>query len=339
MPMSDSGSALETARPVSGDWSERLAEADLVFLDRVNPAYTAPHSASALAAAGTVISFSRFLDDSSSLADLILPDHDALERSVLAVPDASPLPSVAASAAFVAPLHESRPTEAVLAALAEAVGKPYEEFSVESGLTQLHGALEPAASDSDAGAFVEASLRRGGWQGERSEPDSVPTPRLGGFETDARPEGLVFQVYPSSQFGDGSGANRPWLQELPDPTSSAMWGTPAELDPETARELGVSNGDMVRVESAHGSLEAPVYVNPAAIPGVVSMALGSGHSRYGRYASGRGSNPITVVGDLRDRATGASALGPVSVSLQKASGEGQLIQFSRQDRDVPPHRV
>ena len=337
MPASDSGIALESSRPVFGDWVERLAGAELVFLDGVDPVYAAPHSTSALAAAGTVISFSRFLDDSSVLADLILPDHDALERSVLAVPDASPSPSVAAAAAFVAPLHESRPTEAVLAALAGAVGKPYEEFSVESGLAQLNAASEPSVSD--PGAFVAESLRRGGWRGERPERDSVPTPRLGGFETEARPEGLLFQVYPSPHFGDGGGANRPWLQELPDPTSSAMWGMPVELDPATAGELGVSNGDMVRVESTHGSLEAPAYVNPAAIPGVVSMALGQGHERYGRYASGRGTNPMSVVGDLRDQATGASALGPVAVRIEKSSGEGRLIQFSRQDRDVLPHRV
>ena len=339
MPASDSATARESTRPVSGDWVQRLAEAQLVFLDGVNPAYVAPHSASVLAAAETVISFSGFLDDSSVLADLILPDHDALERSILAVPDASPLPSVAAAAAFVAPLHESRPTEAVLVALAGAVGKPYEEFSVESGLAQLHATLEPTASDTDSGAFVAGSLRRGGWQGERSGRAPEPVPRLDGFETDAGTEGLVFQVYPSSQFADGSGANRPWLQELPDPTSSAMWGMPAELDPGTAQELGVGNGDMVRVESVHGSLEAPAYVNPAAIPGVVSMALGPGQRHYGRYASGRGSNPMTVVGDLRDRTTGAAALGPVVVRIEKTSGEGRLIQFSRQDRDVPPHRV
>ena len=339
MPASVSGTGLESARPTPGDWAVRLAEAELVFLDGVNPAYSSPSSQSALAAAGIVISFSPFLDDSSAFADLILPDHDPLERSILAVPDASPVPSVAATAAFVAPLHESRPTEAVLAALADGVGKPYEEFSVESGLMQLHAALESDAADSDSRGFVAESLRRGGWQGEILLREPGSTPRLGEFSMDSSRDRLVFQAYPSVQFGDGSGANRPWLQELPDPASSAMWGLPAELDPGTAQELGVTNGDMVRVESAHGSLEAPVYVNPAAIPGVVSMALGQGHESYGRYASGHGANPMAVVGDLRDRATGASALGPTPVTLEKASGEGRLIQFSRQDRDALPHRV
>ena len=137
----------------------------------------------------------------------------------------------------------------------------------------------------------------------------------------------------------GPWANRPWLQELPDPASSAMWGTPVELDPGTAARLGVSNGSMVRVESAHGSLEAPAYVNPAAIPGVASMALGQGHASYGRYASRRGANPMAVIGNPRDTSTGAVAHGPVEVTITKSKGKGRLIQFSRQDRDEAPHRV
>ena len=35
---------------------------------------------------------------------------------------------------------------------------------------------------------------------------------------------------------------------------------------------------MLRVESQFGKLEAPVYVHPAALPGVVSMGIGEGHT-------------------------------------------------------------
>ena len=112
-----------------------------------------------------------------------------------------------------------------------------------------------------------------------------------------------------------------------------------EMDPGTAAQLGVSNGSIVRVESASGSLEAPAYVNPAAIPGVASMALGQGHVSYGRYASGRGANPMVVIGSPRDKSTGAVVHGPVEVAITKADGKGRLIQFSRQDRDEAPHRV
>ena len=339
MPPATEGLGLGFSKPVSDGWVRRLAEAGLVLVDSVNPVYNSPASREAIAAARTVISFSPFLDDSSSFADLILPDHDPLERSVLVVPEVSPQPSLAAAAAFVAPLHDTRATEGVLAALAAAVGKSYEEVTVESGLEQVLAQADGSRLAEAVAGSARESLAQGFWQGERPRAGSPRRPRLTEFSTEVKVAPLVFQAYPSVQFGSGSGANRPWLQELPDPTSSAMWGAPVELAPATAAELGVRNGDLVRVESGHGSLEAAAYVNPAAIPGVVSMALGQGHASYGRYASGRGANPMDVVGDLRDRATGATALGPVPVTIRKVGENGRLIQFSREDRDAPPHRV
>ena len=124
------------------------------------------------------------------------------------------------------------------------------------------------------------------------------------FEGDPAQYPFHFQPYPSLQFHDGRGANLPWLQELPDPASSSIWGLPVEIDPKTAAKLQVANGDTVRVESPHGSLEAPAYVHPGAVPGVVSMAIGDGHSHYSRYASGRGANPLSILAPVWDKATG-----------------------------------
>ncbi len=323
----------------SGDWSERLEQAAVVLVDGVNPAYNAPASQSALAGAETVISFSPFLDDTSAFADLILPDHDPLEQALLEVPAVSPSPSFAAAGEFVAPLYDSRPTATVLSELAEAAERPFEEITVEEAVSTLHSAVESAGSGTSASDFEAKVFQDGGWQGQPSRKPPATPGALGTFEIASKQAGVVFQAYESPQFGSGSGANRPWLQELPDPTSSALWGLPVELDPATAARLGLVNGDNVRIRSEHGALEAPVYVNPAAIPGVVSMALGQGHASYGRYASGRGANPMVVVGAAHDERTGCPAMGPTPISIEKIAGGARLVQFSRQDRDLPPHRV
>ncbi len=338
-PAGDAGVGLGTARPTSEGWFERLAEAELVLIDGVNPAFHAPFTEGALADAATLISFTPFMDDTSAYADLILPDHDPLERAQLVVPDASPIPSLSGSAAFVEPLYHSRATESVLMDLAETAGRPFEAVTVESSLRTLHGELAATGSSVASDEFVAQHLRQGGWWGERRASAHAVSPRLGRFSKQQREDGLQFQAYPSLQFGDGSGANRPWLQEMPDPTSSAIWGTPVELDTGTAEKLGVVNGNIVRVRSAHGSLDAPVYINPAAIPGIVSMAIGQGHRHFGRYASGRGANPLSILGPATEQATGASVFGPTPVTLEVVSDERRLIQFSRQDRDVMPHRV
>jgi molybdopterin-containing oxidoreductase family iron-sulfur binding subunit len=126
------------------------------------------------------------------------------------------------------------------------------------------------------------------------------------------------------------------MQELPDPVSSAMWGLPVEIDPKTAEKLKVANGDWIRVESESGHLEAPAYVHPAALPGVVSMPIGEGHTHYGRYASGRGANPLAIVSPVWDDATGEFAFGATRVRVAKLERKPALIQFSPQDREQGP---
>jgi len=152
-----------------------------------------------------------------------------------------------------------------------------------------------------------------------------------------RDPSFEFQPYLSLQYHDGRGANLPWMQELPDPASSAMWDLPVEIDPKTAAKLNIVNGDRVRVWSPKGSLEGLAYVHPAALPGVISMAIGQGHSHYGRYASGRGANPLSILPPSWDEVTGALITGGTRVLLERiGEGTGELIQFSPQDREQGP---
>ncbi len=104
---------------------------------------------------------------------------------------------------------------------------------------------------------------------------------------------------------DGTGANKPWLQEMPDPTTTVMWGSWVEMHPSTADSLGIQDDDIIRISSAYGELEAPVYRYPAIRPDTIAMAFGQGHTAYGRYAKDRGTalsailgNQVNAVGDL-----------------------------------------
>src|SRR5204862_6235319 len=116
-----------------------------------------------------------------------------------------------------------------------------------------------------------------------------------------------FLPYASPSFGDGSSAHLPWLQELPDPMVSAMWSSWIEINPKTAEQLRVAQGDIVDVTSTQGTLRAPVFVSPAIAPDVVAMPMGQGHEHFTRYASGRGVNPVTILAPMTESETGALA--------------------------------
>jgi molybdopterin-containing oxidoreductase family iron-sulfur binding subunit len=62
------------------------------------------------------------------------------------------------------------------------------------------------------------------------------------------------------------------------------------------------------------------------------MPLGQGHTSFTRYASGRGSNPVAILGPLTDAATGALAWAATRVQVRRiGEGAGELILFAGSD--------
>ncbi len=114
-------------------------------------------------------------------------------------------------------------------------------------------------------------------------------------------------VHPSPALGHGRGANKPWLQELPDPVSKIVWQTWIEMHPETARKLGVEAGDHLRVETPSGAVVAPAWIYMGVRPDTVAISLGRGHTAYGRYAAGVGVNALDLLPATEDR-SGALSL-------------------------------
>jgi len=307
---------------LGGNVSEAIKRAKILFLDGENPAY-ALRAAQLLGGLDFIVSFGSFLDDSAAYADVLLPDHHPLESEVAVVPLG--LGGVAIAQPFVRPLYDTRPIEQTLGRLAT-----FEPVTVKNYVVPMLPSEET----------WENVARQGGYWKQNSGEAKVTARELKWSDPvfAGKPEDfpLQFQPYLSLQFHDGRGANLPWMQELPDPVSSAMWGLPVEIDPKTAEKLKVSTGDWVRVESENGHLEAPAYVHPAALPGVVSMGIGEGHTHYGRYASGRGANPLSILSPVGDEATGEFAFGATRVRLAKLERRPELIQFSPQDREQGP---
>jgi molybdopterin-containing oxidoreductase family iron-sulfur binding subunit len=102
--------------------------------------------------------------------------------------------------------------------------------------------------------------------------------------------GLSLVLYPKVGIPDGSHAYNPWLQELPDPISKVTWDNYACLSPAAAEELGLSAGDVVRLEVPDQkrqarALELPVFIQPGQHDRIVAVALG-----YGSLASERFAN-------------------------------------------------
>jgi molybdopterin-containing oxidoreductase family iron-sulfur binding subunit len=81
------------------------------------------------------------------------------------------------------------------------------------------------------------------------------------------------------------------------------WNTWIEVNPETASELGISDGDWVWVESPKAKIKAKVRLYQGTMPDVVNIPFGLGHNSNGRWAKHIGSNPYQLISDDIDPLT------------------------------------
>ena len=137
-----------------------------------------------------------------------------------------------------------------------------------------------------------------------------------------------FRLIPavSASMRDGRPANLPWLQESPDTLTTVVWDSWAELHPSTAKALQVGEGDVLIIESAHGSIRAKAYLMPGIHPGSVAIPIGQGHESYGRYATHVGVNPLKILDPIFDQDTGELALYATRVAVTKSGQHERIVK-------------
>ncbi len=115
----------------------------------------------------------------------------------------------------------------------------------------------------------------------------------------------------------GEGGNLPMLQELFGMLSRNYWQSWVEINPETAHDHGVSEGDLVQITSPIGSLEVEARLIPGIMPGVLYVPFGLGHKSNGRYAKGIGVNPYEILLEEFDHLSGTSSLTSTKATVEK----------------------
>jgi len=115
------------------------------------------------------------------------------------------------------------------------------------------------------------------------------------------------------------------LQELFGLLVHEYWQSYVEIHPETARECGISDGDLVRVTSPRGSLQTRAKIHPGIMPEVISMPVGLGHKvSHRRYSREIGVNPFEILVEDYDFLTGRPDLTGTKVIMQKVGGKEQV---------------
>ena len=346
------------------DWrrvSQRLRQGDikLLLVHGVNPVHGLPPAEGLDLRAALdredlfIASFSSFNDDTTTMADLVLPDRMSLEEWGDDVPEPGPgYQVVGMQQPVVNPLASVDPRSFpdLLLTLAQELGSdmeaalPWGSFQqvLQDGVRKLFELDRGSIREPTFAAFWNRLLQQGGWwDAEAKFEGDLPRPiKLTLRREEMEPSfdgptgGDTFYLLPFLTISllEGRGAHLPWLQAIPDPVTTVVWDTWLEMNTAVAEEKGLKEGDVVKVESSViGDVEVPVYLNPATPPTVVCMPMGQGHTTKLQYADRegerRGINPLVLLKPLTDGETGALAWAATRVRVTRTGRNVRVPKF------------
>src|SRR6266851_7649858 len=232
----------------------------LLFVHGANPAHSVPGAfQQALGKVGYKVSFSSYLDETAAACDLILPDHHPLEQWGDSRPRAG---VIALQQPVVQPVFDTRPTGDVVLKLA---GRPgtFQDYLQSKWRARQKTNFDKYWMDALArgGVYAEASAR--------ARPVRLAA-TAAGINTAAAPQpgggDQEVVVFPHPVLHDGRGANKPWLQELPDPVSKIAWHSWVEVHPDTAAKWGLATGDFILLKSSFGAQKFPAWITRSVRP-------------------------------------------------------------------------
>jgi molybdopterin-containing oxidoreductase family iron-sulfur binding subunit len=279
-----------------------------VLIQGVNPAYSYSDSKKFVDGLKKVIgvSFNGNMDETTENCKYILPANHWLESWGDAEPKTGYTSFIQPT---INPLFKTRAFQTSLLKWSGSAVSDYETYfknfwTAKLGSADLYnkalqdGVVEPAAPVVAAGTFSNAKLAEA--------TSKIAAVKSGDIEV---------VLYQKISIGNGSQANNPWLQELPDPVTKVTWDNYAMMSPALAKELvgidvmGSNQRDsdayevtpekpVVKITLNGKSIELPVLIVPGNHNKVIAVALG-----YGRGAEG--SSEEKLMATIGKSATGA----------------------------------
>ncbi|MDQ2664414.1 MAG: 4Fe-4S dicluster domain-containing protein [Gemmatimonadota bacterium] len=269
----------------------RAGQVPIAFVRGVNPAYNLPATAKFAEAFAKVpfkVSFSMYPDETTELCDLILPDLHSLEswgdadagKGMISLQQPAMDPVFSGTRATADVLMQAAQKDPANAA--KYPQKEYRSWLIgrfPGGMSAFTAALQKGVANGAAASRTAPAL---------AAATQAPT-------AIEQTQGDLFLVtYQSPVLGDGRGANKPWLQELPDPVTKVLWSSWVEIHPETANTRGIERGDIVEVKTASGVVRAPAYLYLGIRPDTIAVAIGQGHTSVAKLEDHNGKNDNKV---------------------------------------------
>ncbi len=298
----------------------KAGKVECLLIHDLNPVFSLPESAGfkeALAKVDLVVSCASLADETSEAANLLVPDHTAMESWG----DASPRPGVRSLVQpTLRPLFNTQALGDTLLSIARAMGGNVAE-QLPAG--SWKSVVEANWSDTNwrkalaRGGVFEAMPTREVTVAAGAAALRPSAPRLQGSGE------LTLVAFPHSYWGDGRGAALPWLQEIPDPVTKISWNSWAEISIKKAEELGVVFGDVISIDTGIGSVDVSVYPRGGVRDDIIAIPIGQGHT-VGYYASMAGDFASNMAIAEPGVARGVNVAAILPAAVDEAGGQAFL---------------
>jgi anaerobic selenocysteine-containing dehydrogenase len=305
-----------------------------LFVANSNPLHSLPDTqavAQAFEKIPFVVSFSSVMDETAANADLILPNHLYLERyEDVATASGFPKPIIGLAQPVVDPLFDTRHTGDVIIQIAKAMGRHIANaFAWESYDACLEETLADAWDTlTENGYWLDEEFSALDWnqmfetESSRFEFVNSEIDKLPGYNP-VKPDGdethypLVLVPYDSMRLNTGAVASPPFLVKAVEDTILQGNDVLVEVNPATAKDLGLKQGGFATLATPKGEARVRVYLFEGIGPGVVGLVRGLGHTAFDQYLAGKGINYNALSVAVEDAATGHNAAWGIRARLSR----------------------
>jgi len=266
---------------------------DAIIFYNSNPVYNHAKGASlakSLEKISLTVSTSGTKDETASLVKIVAPDHNFLESW----DDTEPVPGhMSLTQPAITPLFDTRQVQESLLKWSAAENTDYYQY-LKNIWKNLYFSLQDKTADFQN--FWDKSLHDGVFKYEPPMNISLTAYSLSsGIGTAISSKyavansGLELKLYTKIGIGDGTQANNPWLQEMPDPITKSTWDNYFTISQSLATELSLAadgNEFPLATITVNGmTLQAPVLIQPGQAKGTIGLAIGYGRTKAGKVAN------------------------------------------------------
>ncbi|MDZ4785601.1 MAG: 4Fe-4S dicluster domain-containing protein [bacterium] len=333
----------------------KKGQIETLIVDGSNPVFNLPPSFEfeyGIKKVQMLVSLSSQIDETTHYAHLILPTNTGLESWG----DVEPTTGVyGLIQPVMKPVFDTKSYGDLLIEIARAAGSQ----GVARAQTDFLGFLKErwqgihvnSGSTKNFQDFWLESVEAGGYFANRSAAQQLDAERVTvrvqdaafsmkfvnakfGDDKSSAEDNLYLLPYPSVRSFDGRSANRPWLNEIPDPMSQISWDSWVEIHPDTAKKHGIVKDDLVTIRNHWGEINVGVVLTPYIHPNVVACPVGFGHTTYGRFAQGNGGNVMHLLSPTTTTGVGSVALFSTKVRIRRGRGTVELANMQGSDSQM-----